>query len=135
MVKNPPAVQETQVQSLVWEDPLGKEMATHSSILAWELPCTEEPGRLQSMDHRVRHDLATKQQTLTEGMKLWGLAYSSQCLSGSFPIKNASKKHMPVHICNASYGALTSLGISYRKLCLSWGSCHSASCLGLFYPQ
>ena len=49
MVKNPPAMQETGVQSLGWEDPLEKEMATHSSILAWRIPWTEEPGRLQSM--------------------------------------------------------------------------------------
>ena len=49
MVKNPPAMQETRVQSLGWEDPLEKEMATHSSILAWRIPWTEEPGRLQSM--------------------------------------------------------------------------------------
>ena len=41
-VKNPPAMQEAQVQSLDWEDPLGKEMPTHSSILAWEIPWTEE---------------------------------------------------------------------------------------------
>ena len=43
-VKNLPATQKTQVQSLLWEDPLEKEMATHSSILAWEIPWTEEPG-------------------------------------------------------------------------------------------
>ena len=49
MVKNPPAKQETQVRSLGREDPLEKGMATHSSILAWEIPRTEEPGRLQSM--------------------------------------------------------------------------------------
>ena len=49
MVKNPPAVQETWVRSLVWEDPLEKGMATHSSILAWRIPWTEEPGGLQSM--------------------------------------------------------------------------------------
>ena len=56
-VKNLPAVQETWVQSLGWEDPLGKEMATHSSILAWIIPWTEEPGGLQSMgSQRVRHD-------------------------------------------------------------------------------
>ena len=48
-VKNLPAVQETQVQFLGWEDPLEKEMATHSSILAWRIPWTEEPGRLQSL--------------------------------------------------------------------------------------
>ena len=46
-----------QVLSLGWVDPLEKEMATHSSILAWRLPCTEEPGRLQSTgSNRVRHD-------------------------------------------------------------------------------
>ena len=42
-------MQETEVRSLGWEDPLAKEMATHSNILAWEIPWTEEPGRLQSM--------------------------------------------------------------------------------------
>ena len=48
-VKNPSAMQEIQVQSLGWEDPLEKGMATHSSILAWRIPWTEEPGGLQSM--------------------------------------------------------------------------------------
>ena len=56
-VKNLPAVQETPVQSLGWEDPLEKEMATHSSILAWKISWTEEPGGLQSMgSQRVGHD-------------------------------------------------------------------------------
>ena len=56
-VQNPPAVQETWVQSLGQEDPLEKEMATHSSILAWRIPGTEEPGGLPSMgSHRVGHD-------------------------------------------------------------------------------
>ena len=49
VVKNLPAMQETQVQSLVREDPLEKGMATHSIILAWKIPWTEEPGKLQSM--------------------------------------------------------------------------------------
>ena len=54
---------ETWVGSLGPKDPLEKEMATHSSILAWEIPWTEEPGGLQSMgSKRVRHDLVTKQQ-------------------------------------------------------------------------
>ena len=62
-VKNLPAKQKTWVRSLGWEDPLEKEMATHSSILAWEIPWMEEPGGLQSTaSQRVRHDLATKQQ-------------------------------------------------------------------------
>ena len=56
-VKNLPAVQETQVQSLGPEDPLEKEMAIHSSIFAWRIPWTEESGRVQSMGlQRVRHD-------------------------------------------------------------------------------
>ena len=51
---------ETQVRFLGWEDPLDKEMATHSSILTWRIPWTEESGRLQSMgSKRVRHDRAT----------------------------------------------------------------------------
>ena len=57
MVKRLPAMRETQVQSLGWEDPLQKEMATHSSTLAWKIPWTKEPGRLQSMEsQRVGHD-------------------------------------------------------------------------------
>ena len=57
MVKNLPAMQETQVQSLGWEDPLEEGMATHSSILAWRIPWTEEPGGLQSKgSQRVGHD-------------------------------------------------------------------------------
>ena len=57
MVKNLPAMQETRVRSLGQKDPLEKEMATHSSILAWRIPRTEEPGGLQSMGpQRVGHD-------------------------------------------------------------------------------
>ena len=60
MVKNP---QEEWVRSLGWEDPLEEEMTTHSNILAWEIPWTEEPGGLQAMgSQRVRHNLMTKQQ-------------------------------------------------------------------------
>ena len=64
-VKNLPAVQKTQVQSLGWEDPLENEMATHSSILAW-IPWTEEPGRLQSMGlQRAGHNWATNTTATT----------------------------------------------------------------------
>ena len=57
LVKNLPAMQETWVQSLCREDPLEKEMATHSSVLAWRIPWVEEPGRLRSMgSQRVGHD-------------------------------------------------------------------------------
>ena len=56
-VKNLPAMWESRVQSLGWEDPLEKEMASHSSILAWRIPWTEEPGGLQLMgSQRVRQD-------------------------------------------------------------------------------
>ena len=57
MVKCLSTMQKTQVQSLVWEDPLEKEMAIHSSTIAWKIPWTEEPGRIQSMgSQRVRHN-------------------------------------------------------------------------------
>ena len=56
MIKRLPTMQKTQVRSLGWEDPLEKEMATHSSTLAWKIPWTGEPGRLQSMgSKRVRN--------------------------------------------------------------------------------
>ena len=60
VVKNLPAMQETRVRSLGREDPLEKEMATHSSILAWRIPWIEEPDRLQSMGSQRRYNLATK---------------------------------------------------------------------------
>ena len=77
VVKNLPARQETQVSSLGWEDPLEKRMATHSSILAWRIPRTEEPGRLQSMgSQRVGHnssDSARRMQKRKGQLnKMWG---------------------------------------------------------------
>ena len=64
MVKNLPSVQETQFQSLGWEDPLEKGMDAHSSILTWRIPWTKKPGRLQSMEsQRVRHNWVTKHST------------------------------------------------------------------------
>ena len=58
-------MQVMQVQSLGWEDPLEKEMATHSTILAWEIPWTEESGGLQSMGlQKVGHQLVTQQQQM-----------------------------------------------------------------------
>ena len=61
LIKNPPAMQETQIESLGQEDPLEKEMTTHFSILAQETPWTEEPGGLQSTrSQKLKYDLATK---------------------------------------------------------------------------
>ena len=77
MVKNLPAMQETQIRSLGWEDPLEKEMATHSSILAWRIPWTEEPGRLQSMG-RKESDM-TEQLTHTYVVKI--SSFSSSYIS------------------------------------------------------
>ena len=70
-LKPTPAMRETWVRSLGWEDPLEKEMATHSSILAWGSPWTEEPGGLQSMGlQRVGHDLGTE-YTHMPGLELY----------------------------------------------------------------
>ena len=67
MLKNLLAVQETRVQSLNWEDPLEKKMATHSSILAWRIPLAEEPGGPQFMElPRVGRDRATNTHTRKE---------------------------------------------------------------------
>ena len=65
-VKNLPAMQETQVQSLGQENPTEKGMATHSSIFAWRIPWTEEPGRLQSMVYK--ESVTTEPQTLSLSM-------------------------------------------------------------------
>ena len=56
MVKNPPAMQETWIRPLGWEDPLEEGMATHSSVLAWGIPWAEEPGRLQALGLRSWKD-------------------------------------------------------------------------------
>ena len=84
----PSAIQETWVQSLGWEDPLENRMATHSSILAWKILWTEEPGGLQSMGlQRVRYDCATftlKKKKITSFFFILILKYSSliyQCRS------------------------------------------------------
>ena len=72
-VKCLPTMQETQVWSLGWDDPLEKEMATHSSILAWRIPWTEEPGGLQSMGlQRVGHDWVTNIHTHTYTQPIYG---------------------------------------------------------------
>ena len=77
IVKSLPAVQETRVQSLGRENPLEKEMATHSSILAWKIPWTEELGRPQCMEsQRVGHDWATS-LTYEGAMCIW-IIYSKQ---------------------------------------------------------
>ena len=77
MIKSLPAVRKTGVQSLGWEDPLEKEMATHSSILAWKIPWTEKPGRLQSMG--LQESDTTEQLYFPFELPLW-LRWYKICL-------------------------------------------------------
>ena len=96
VVKNPPAMQDTWFWSPGWKDPLKKEMATHSSILAWEIPWREEPGRLQSMEsQRVRHILATKPP-----LQLFRCLYSLSCYKifniVPFPIQQVLTVYLPI---------------------------------------
>ena len=86
---------ETWVQSLSWEDPLEKEMATHSSILAWKIPWTKEPGRLQSLgSQRVGHDWATSLHfislhlyCMSPPVHPYGTAYSSFSIMSSLTFR------------------------------------------------
>ena len=105
MVKNLPAMQETWVWSLSQEDPQEKEMATQSSILAWKIPWTEEPGQLQSMGRRVGHDWATS-LTLS-----WSL-----CSNGT---KQLKKKDLSVVLLEKSYRWIMALEIFERHHRLS----------------
>ena len=81
-LKHLPGMQETQVPSLGWEDPLEKGIATHSSILAWRIPWTEEPGGLQSMRlQKAGHDRVTSLSlffSFTEGLAMYGLGNTVQ---------------------------------------------------------
>ena len=83
MVKNLPAMQETQVQSLGQKDPMEKGMATHSSILAWRIPWTEKPGRLQFMG--CKESDMTKRLSLTQGTQ-WNLDSRKKCNGFIFEI-------------------------------------------------
>ena len=100
MIKCPPAMQETWVWSLSWEDPLEKEMATHSSILAWRIPWTEDPDRLQSMgSQRVRHNWATSLSFLHWG----GTILHSHDQSMRVPVHSITKDYVvkPLTFCQS----------------------------------
>ena len=85
MVKNLLPVQEMWIPSLVWEDPLEKEMATYSDILAWAISLTESLADHSLWGHRVRHDLATKQQQIFDG--------DLEVLQTIFQVTNIGNKH------------------------------------------
>ena len=121
MVKSLPAVQETQVQSLGWEDPPGKIMATHSTILAWRIPWTEDPGGLQSMgSHRVEHDWVTHTHTSFKipwkSLQLRGLLLSHSVVSDS--LQPHGLQHASLLCPSPSSGV-------YSNSCPSSQCCHS----------
>ena len=95
-VKCLPTMRKTGVQFLGWEDPLEKEMAIYSSILAWKIPWTEEPGWLRSRGgKRVRHDLATKQQqTVIRTFHLDGALYWERALKLNMKPINLGWHHL-----------------------------------------
>ena len=81
LIKNPPAMWETWVLSLGWEDPLEKGKATHSSILAWKIPWMEEPGRLQSLgSQRVGHDWVTSLYFTHSSIPTWRIPWTVQSI-------------------------------------------------------
>ena len=101
------------IQSLDQKDPLEKEMATHSSILAGEIPCREKPGRLHPMEsQRVKHDLRTKQQQICKAHKLFNirvalyrckvLTDSSPCFLSLYKTKQISLSQFPNEKTQAS---------------------------------
>ena len=124
MVKNLPAMQETWVQSLGWEDPLGKGMTIHSSILAWRISWTEEPAGLQFMgSQRVGHDWVTELNwRKSERIKCcWG------CKATSFICCLWEGKLIQVP---ANHFMLFNKGEDVYMLCYVWGSLWLSMCPG-----
>ena len=103
MVKNLRSVKKTQIHSLGWEDLLEKGMVTHSSILAWKIPWTEESGRLQSMgSKRVRHNLATeaRHDTAVSNCTIQGHWSQSRCfttITFIFQLLHCAKQELCTH--------------------------------------
>ena len=107
-----PAMRETWLPSLGWEDPLEKEIATHSSILALEIPWTEAPGGLQSQARRVRDDLATKQPPPPP--PLWPFTLKPQ-----HPPPPSRLTFLIVHLTSSCLLYLSRLLSSMREDCLA----------------
>ena len=119
MVKCLPAKRETQVQSLGWEDPLEKEMATHSNTLAWKIPWTEEHGRLQFMGSwRVGHDWATHFHFSNPACH----TYSFMCC-GCLQVTTAA-----LSSCNREQMAYILLSGPLQKVCWSALDCSLSTC-------
>ena len=105
LVKNPPAMQETWVPSLGWEDLLEKGKATHSSILAWRIPWTEEPGGLWSMwSQRVRYNWATNTFTFSYIIEFWKnnvCIYITEIWTGLLLNGLTEYSPLPSPVCNS----------------------------------
>ena len=97
MVKNLPAMQEIQIQSLDGEDPLEKGMATHSSTLAWRIPCTEEPRGLQSMgSQRIPQDRATNTFTVFTTSATWGPCLAHAAAAAAKSLQSCPTLYDPI---------------------------------------
>ena len=115
MVKNLPATQETWVQSLGWEDPLEKGMATHCSILAWRIPWTEEPGRLYSLwGHK--ESARTEQLTLLDYLVMLSRYHTEDALVEMSAHQVEVEGQLPSIV--KSYFFLSSCPTNYKKGCL-----------------
>ena len=110
-LKHLPPMRENWVWSLSWEDPLEKEMTTHSSILAWRIPWTEEPGRPQSLgSQRVRHDWATSLSLLFYLAYFQSSIHAAACIRISFLLR----------LNNISLYVYTTLNLSIHLLTGIW---------------
>ena len=119
-VKRLPTIRETQVWSLGREDPLEKEMATHPSILAWKIPWTEVPGRLQSMgSQRGRHDWATS-------LSLFSLSLDSKSSLAPATCSVFQRGLVTAQNINSHCSRLMNLDLSFYPLPFSWAPVSSS---------
>ena len=115
MVNNLPAIQETQVQSLGWEDPLQKRNDTHSSILAWRIPCTEEPGKLYLATPTLSGHIFREKKILRKHM------YSPRLIGTILTIAKTSEKlnYLSTEEKIKRYAIYTQLNIQKTKIMAS----------------
>ena len=142
MVKNPPAVQETWVRSLGQEVPLAKAMATHSGILAWRIPWTEKPGRIQSMrSQRVRYDWTTNTLTFKISMLHYIVCIAAAAAKVASAVSDSVQPHsrQPTMLCRPwdSPGKSTGVGCHFLLQCMKVKSESEVgqSCLTLSDPM
>ena len=118
-VKHLPEMWETWVRSLGWEDPLEKEMATHSSTLAWKIPCMEEPGRLQSMGlQRVGHYWATSLTSISMLLSPWIFqgSFLLYCVTSDFCHYQELYLHASLSFKHPTFKGTAFLFLSHKQL-------------------